>query len=116
MADDKKTLKFQMMMTPAEAEQLDDWMFTNRVRSRAEAIRRLWQLALHQGSQIDKVKGLVDWLGRGSGSILRQRAWAADRLNGTVSRRRAGVSQARKDRRGGRLDRIFNAGRNEDRR
>lgn len=46
MADDKKTLKFQMMMSPSEAETLDDWMFRNRVRSRAEAIRRLTQIAL----------------------------------------------------------------------
>ncbi len=46
MTDDKKTLKFQMMMSPNEAEVLDDWMFKNRVRSRAEAIRRLTQIAL----------------------------------------------------------------------
>lgn len=43
---EKKTLKFQMMMSPREAEELDDWMFKNRVRSRAEAIRRLWQIGL----------------------------------------------------------------------
>ena len=46
MADDKKTLKFQMMMSPAEAETLDDWMFKYRIRSRAEAIRRLCQIAM----------------------------------------------------------------------
>lgn len=46
MADDKKTLKFQMMMSPSEAQELDDWMFKNRVRSRAEAIRRLCRIAL----------------------------------------------------------------------
>ncbi|MBO9589092.1 hypothetical protein [Devosia sp.] len=46
MADDKKTLKFQMMMSPAEARDLDDWMFKNRVRSRAEAIRRLCSIGI----------------------------------------------------------------------
>ncbi len=47
MADKpKKTLKFQMMMSPEEAEILDDWMFKNRVRSRAEAIRRLCQMGI----------------------------------------------------------------------
>lgn len=46
MAKEKKTLKFQMMMAPGEAEVLDDWMFRNRVRSRAEAIRRLCQIGL----------------------------------------------------------------------
>lgn len=43
---DKKTLKFQMMMSPEEAKVLDDWMFENRIRSRAEAIRRLCQIGL----------------------------------------------------------------------
>lgn len=46
MVGDKKTLKFQMMMAPLEAEVLDDWMFKNRVRSRAEAIRRLCQIGM----------------------------------------------------------------------
>ena len=46
MADEKKTLKFQMMMSPAEAKSLDDWMFANRMRSRAEAIRRLCQIGM----------------------------------------------------------------------
>lgn len=46
MDGDKKTLKFQMMMSPAEAKELDDWMFKNRIRSRAEAIRRLTQIGL----------------------------------------------------------------------
>lgn len=44
MADEKKTIKFQMMMSPAEAEAIDDWGFSKRIRSRAEAIRRLVQL------------------------------------------------------------------------
>lgn len=44
MADEKKTLKFQMMMSPDEAAKLDDWMFKNRLRSRAEAIRRLTRI------------------------------------------------------------------------
>lgn len=43
---EKKTLKFQMMMSPAEAEVIDDWMFKSRVRSRAEAIRRLVEIGL----------------------------------------------------------------------
>lgn len=51
MADDKKTLKFQMMMAPSEAEVLDDWMFKNRIRSRAEAIRRLCQIGLAYDAQ-----------------------------------------------------------------
>lgn len=41
MADELKTIKFQMMLAPSEAEALDDWGFSHRIRSRAEAIRRL---------------------------------------------------------------------------
>jgi hypothetical protein len=58
MADDKKTLKFQMMMSPQEAERLDDWMFKNRLRSRAEAIRRLCQIALKLEGEVGKVREL----------------------------------------------------------
>jgi hypothetical protein len=57
MAGEKKTLKFQMMMSPAEAETLDDWMFQNRIRSRAEAIRRLSQMGL---ALDEAMPGLVD--------------------------------------------------------
>lgn len=41
-----KTVKFQMMLTPSETKAIDDWMFNNRFRSRAEAIRRLCQIAI----------------------------------------------------------------------
>lgn len=46
MTSEPKTLKFQMMMSPKEAEALDDWMFKHRLRSRAEAIRRLCAMAM----------------------------------------------------------------------
>lgn len=54
MAKEKKTLKFQMMMSPGEAEVLDDWMFKNRVRSRAEAIRRLCQVGLAVSERMER--------------------------------------------------------------
>jgi len=43
----KKTLKFQMMMSPEEASALDDWMHRNRLKSRAEAIRCLCQMGMN---------------------------------------------------------------------
>lgn len=46
MADELKTIKFQMMLSPSEAEAIDDWAFANRIKSRAEAIRRLVRFAL----------------------------------------------------------------------
>lgn len=33
--------RFQMMLTKSEVEAIDDWMFANRVRSRADAMRQL---------------------------------------------------------------------------
>ncbi|TCQ29316.1 hypothetical protein [Rhizobium sp. PP-CC-3G-465] len=46
MSDDPKTLKFQLMLSEAEAEEIDDWGYKNRIRSRAEAMRRLCQIGL----------------------------------------------------------------------
>lgn len=45
-ARQKRTVKFQMMLSPQEAETLDDWAFKNRLKSRAEAIRRLCAAAI----------------------------------------------------------------------
>ena len=65
--DDKKTIKFQMMMSPAEAEALDEWGFERRIRSRAEAIRRLCQLGLlyfnHQAPMQSAIDSLIDEIG-----------------------------------------------------
>ncbi|MBK5566904.1 hypothetical protein [Ensifer sp. SSB1] len=44
--DELKTIKFQMMLSESEAAALDDWGFANRIKSRAEVIRRLCQIGL----------------------------------------------------------------------
>lgn len=59
MAGDKKTLKFQMMMSEREAATLDDWMFSNRMRSRAEAIRRLCQIGMIYDAAADALEDRV---------------------------------------------------------
>lgn len=46
MSDELKTIKFQLMLSPREAQSIDDWGFKNRIRTRAEAIRRLCQIGL----------------------------------------------------------------------
>lgn len=46
MANELKTIKFQLMLSSSEAEAIDDWGFKNRIRTRAEAIRRLCQIGL----------------------------------------------------------------------
>lgn len=44
--NENKTVKFQMMLAPSEVEAIDNWMFENRLKSRAEAIRRLSSFGL----------------------------------------------------------------------
>ncbi|NTI27130.1 hypothetical protein [Rhizobium rhizogenes] len=46
MADELKTIKFQLMLSESEAKAMDDWGFGHRIRTRAEAIRRLCQIGL----------------------------------------------------------------------
>lgn len=36
-----KTVRLPVMMEPSMIEQIDDWSFDNRVRTRAGAVRRL---------------------------------------------------------------------------
>ncbi|HTM78988.1 MAG TPA: hypothetical protein VL133_15350 [Devosia sp.] len=44
-----KSIKFQLMLSPSEAEQIDNWMFANRLKSRAEAIRQLCEIGMKAG-------------------------------------------------------------------
>lgn len=46
MDDELKTERVQLMMSPSEVKAIDDWSFENRIRGRAEAIRRLIELGL----------------------------------------------------------------------
>lgn len=46
MADENKTERVQLLMTPSELKAIDDWSFENRIRGRAEAIRRLCEIGL----------------------------------------------------------------------
>lgn len=55
MADELKTIKFQMMLGETEANTIDDWSFARRIRSRAEAIRRLVQIGMHAEREVDDV-------------------------------------------------------------
>ncbi|MDK1494003.1 hypothetical protein QN219_28890 [Sinorhizobium sp. 7-81] len=54
-ADEPKTIKFQLMLSEAEAKAIDDWGFENRIRSRAEAIRRLCAAALELDSRANRI-------------------------------------------------------------
>lgn len=41
-----KTIKFQLMLSQSEADAIDEWSFSSRIRTRAEAIRRLCQMGI----------------------------------------------------------------------
>jgi metal-responsive CopG/Arc/MetJ family transcriptional regulator len=46
MAEEQKTERVQLLMTLSEVKAVDEWSFSNRVRGRSEAIRRLIELGL----------------------------------------------------------------------
>ena len=46
MADENKTERLHMLISPSELKAIDDWGFKNRIRTKAEAVRRLCQIGL----------------------------------------------------------------------
>ncbi|EJC66117.1 hypothetical protein Rleg5DRAFT_1824 [Rhizobium leguminosarum bv. viciae WSM1455] len=61
--EEPKTIKFQLMLSEAEAKAIDDWGFSYKIRSRAEAIRRLCTAALEldaHATAIDEALGSLD--------------------------------------------------------
>lgn len=56
-----KTIKFQMMLEPSLAAALDEWSWSNRVRSRAEAIRQLVRRELNE-QQCEQQKADAEFL------------------------------------------------------
>ncbi len=54
---ENKTQHLHILMAPTEVDAIDEWGFKNRIRTRAEAIRRLCQMALvFEGSRDDLVE------------------------------------------------------------
>lgn len=56
MTEQFKTERIALMMTPDEVTAVDDWGFANRIRSRAEAIRRLIELGLEASEEKSRKK------------------------------------------------------------
>ena len=46
MTDENKTERLHMLISPSELKAIDDWGFKNRIRTKAEAVRRLCQIGL----------------------------------------------------------------------
>lgn len=55
MADENKTERVQLLMTPSELKAIDDWSFENRIRGRAEAMRRLCQMGIGLDSEAKNI-------------------------------------------------------------
>ena len=56
MADEIKTERVTILMSPSELKTIDDWSFEQRIRSRGEAIRRLIELGLETAKQREPAK------------------------------------------------------------
>lgn len=55
MEDEPKSERFNMFMSPSELASLDKWAWTNRIRSKSEAVRRLLQIGMRAGSYIPPI-------------------------------------------------------------
>jgi hypothetical protein len=51
--DQNRTVRVQLLLTPEEAQSIDDWRFAQRAQSRNEAIRRLIELGLEAAKDGD---------------------------------------------------------------
>lgn len=53
MEKELKDQRIAVMLTPSELKAIDDWSFSERIRSRGEAIRRLLAFALSARSELE---------------------------------------------------------------
>lgn len=54
-AAQKKSERLHMLISPAELEAIDNWRFKSHIATRADAIRRLTQMALQIDEPIEKI-------------------------------------------------------------
>lgn len=58
-----KDQRVPIVMSPSELQRLDDWMHTNRIRSRGDAIRRLCEIGMLVDLELEQVAdGLIETL------------------------------------------------------
>ncbi len=48
MSDEKRTIRVPLLLTPEEAKELDDWQFSNRLRTRSDALREMMRRTIEQ--------------------------------------------------------------------
>ncbi len=44
----KRSVRIPLLLTPEEVRDLDDWQFSNRLRTRSDAIREMMRLSFEQ--------------------------------------------------------------------
>ncbi len=66
-----KNQRVTTMMTPSEAEAIDDWRFARRIGSRGEAIRQLVALGLKASEQQETEESAASMLAREEGLLPR---------------------------------------------
>lgn len=50
-----------ILMTKAETDEIEEWMFANRIKSRSEAIRKLCELGMSHSAVIEFEAGTISF-------------------------------------------------------
>lgn len=79
-----KTHQQHLLMAPSEVQAIDDWGFSNRIRSRGEAIRRLCQMGLAMEAAAPEMVKHMNALANSSVAVTKAfDAWEND-TNGEI--------------------------------
>lgn len=57
--DEQKTERFNMFMSPSEMKAIDEWAWQNKIRSKSEAVRRLCQIGLLVGAELEPLTDVM---------------------------------------------------------
>jgi hypothetical protein len=49
MTEEKRTIRVPLLLTPEEVRELDDWQFSNRLRTRSDALREMMRREIERG-------------------------------------------------------------------
>jgi hypothetical protein len=51
MPDEKRTVRVPLLLTAEEVKELDDWQFSNRLRTRSDALREMMRREIERSGQ-----------------------------------------------------------------
>jgi hypothetical protein len=69
---ENKTERVHLLMSPSEVKAIDDWGFANRIRTRAEAVRRLCHIGLALDEQSAALRPILEDLRRKQAEVVRE--------------------------------------------